>query len=181
MIKLTIIAKNGTTIQLDIPTDGTASFSVPLVSTAVSALTVDQVPLQQPPDAVVPPAQPAGPAPAPDEREPEVAVQPEEAQSVDEINLETFEFPVDGGGTYVVGKALLKDFLFVFSEPHVRMEFVKARSWLLANPTKMKTARGMGRYLNAWLHRTAGVSKAPIKERVQTTFATSGNQISSGW
>lgn len=179
MIKLTITAKNGTTISLEIPTDG--SVTLPLTPSAVSTFTVDKTPLQRVSEPSVEPVATPATEPELEDSSTVTPIEPDEPKSVDDINLETFEFPVEGGGTYVVGKPLLRDFLFVFSEPHVRMEFAKARSWLLANPTKMKTARGMGRYLNAWLHRTAGVAKAPIKERVQTTFATNGNQVSSGW
>jgi hypothetical protein len=77
---------------------------------------------------------------------------------------------------------LVRDFILAFGEEHVRREFLKARSWLTANPEKRKTRRGMSRYLNSWLCHQAGMKRTPIKETTKTdSLLSNGNTKSEGW
>lgn len=178
MIKITVTAQNGTTVQLEIPTDGAALITTPCTPVAVSTLKLEQIPI---PEAAKPQEQKS----APQEPEPALQLQlepdpqPEQPGRPDDIS--NFQFPCENGGFYVAPPTLVRDFTLAFGETHVRTEFLKARSWLTANPRQRKTQRGMGRFLNAWLCRNAGVAKTPIRARAQTTFSTDGNQVSEGW
>ncbi len=102
-------------------------------------------------------------------------------KQLDQVDLEKFEFTTDSEQSWFASKSLISDFILAFSKEHVAMEFVKARLWLNANPSRRKTARGMGRFLNGWLCRTAGMARQPLKQRVATTFSTDGIQTSEGW
>lgn len=102
--------------------------------------------------------------------------EPEKTSGLDQV-----EFPTDGDGIFRASPALVTDFVTAFGEEHVKTEFQKAKCWLLTNPTKRKTQRGMGRFLNAWLCRQAGMQKTPIKQIVQKSFNTNGKQDSQGW
>jgi hypothetical protein len=178
MIKITVTAQNGTTVQLEIPTDGTTSITTPCAPVAVSTLKLEQIPI---PEAAKPQEQdPAPQEPEPVKQfEPELEPQPEQPERPDDIN--NFQFPCENGGFYVAPPTLVRDFLLAFGETHVRTEFLKARSFLIDNPRELKTQRGMGRFLNARLCRNAGVAKTPIRARAQTTLTTDGNQVSEGW
>lgn len=178
MIKITVTAQNGTTVQLEIPTDGAAPITTPCTPVAVSTLKLEQIPI---PEAVKPQEQeltPQEPEPV-KQPEPEPEPQPEQPERPDDIS--NFQFPCENGGFYVAPPTLVRDFTLAFGETHVRTEFLKARFSLTANPRQRKTQRGMGRFLNDWLCRNAGVAKTPIRARAQTTFSTDGNQVSEGW
>lgn len=97
--------------------------------------------------------------------------------------LDLFQFPCESG-IYVPPMQLTRDFVLAFGEEHTTREFLKARSWLIANPTNRKTQRGMGRFLNAWLCREAGMKRTPIKESKvlkSDSLLSNGTENSQGW
>ena len=97
--------------------------------------------------------------------------------------LDLFQFPCKTG-IYTPPMKLTRDFVLAFGEEHVTKEFLKARSWLIANPTKLKTQRGMGRYLNAWLCHEAGMKRTAIKEAKSPKIDSllhNGTEDSQGW
>jgi len=97
--------------------------------------------------------------------------------------LDLFQFPCENG-IYVPPMQLTRDFVLAFGEEHTTREFLKARSWLIANPTNRKTQRGMGRFLNAWLCREAGMKRTPIKEsktQKSDSLLSNGTENSQGW
>ena len=99
-----------------------------------------------------------------------------------ETPLDGFEFPCQNNGLYVPPMPLVRDFILAFGEEHVRVEFLKARSWLTANPEKRKTYRGMGRYLNTWLCHNSGVKRTSVKQLLQTkSLISNGKQTQEGW
>jgi hypothetical protein len=104
-----------------------------------------------------------------------------------ETALDMFQFPCENG-IYVPPMQLTRDFVLAFGEEHVTKEFLKARSWLIANSTNRKTQRGMGRFLNAWLCREAGMKRISVKEAATVKAAAksgslldNGNETSQGW
>lgn len=60
------------------------------------------------------------------------------------------EFPLKSG-RYSVPTALIESLEAAYGRLLVWDEFPKACMWLIANPRRMKTERGMPRFLNAWL------------------------------
>lgn len=62
------------------------------------------------------------------------------------------ELPLRGNGMYSVPTELVQK-LKDFYGPGIYVEFQKAALWLLTNPTKRKTERGMPKFLNAWMGR----------------------------
>lgn len=181
MIKLTITTKNGATVSLDIPDD--------------ESLDISKV-LEQKPEGVQDWLK-GSPEPSPLEQklaeqivEEVIEVQKSETQVFDldhtvETALDQFQFPTQGGGIYTPPMQLTRDFVMAFGEEHVTKEFLKARSWLLANPEKRKTLRGMGRYLNSWLCHEAGMKRTAIKkvaaEPKTGSLLDNGNTDSQGW
>ena len=97
--------------------------------------------------------------------------------------LDLFQFPCQSG-IYTPQMELTRDFVLAFGEDHVTKEFLKARSWLLVNPEKRKTQRGMGRFLNAWLCREAGMKRIAVKDiKSQKTdsLLSNGTENTQGW
>ena len=79
---------------------------------------------------------------------------------------------------------LTKDFVLAFGNDHVSKEFLKARLWLCANTEKRKTQRGMGRFLNAWLCREAGMKRSAVVSVVAAksgSLLDNGTENSQGW
>jgi hypothetical protein len=179
MIKLTITTKGGTTVSLDIPDSEEVLFEQaveraveqvqvpePAREEVVASTSVDEVLEQQPEQ----------------EPEPELEPNPFDYYATIDTSLDSFQFPCQDKSMYCPPMPLVRDFILAFGEEHVRREFLKARSWLVANPEKRKTQRGMSRYLNAWLCRQAGMKRTPIKETTKTdSLLSNGNTASEGW
>ena len=67
-----------------------------------------------------------------------------------------FTFPVKGNLLYTLLDAQLATFKKNYKGLDVEAELGKAAAWCVANIGKRKTARGMPRFLNAWLSRAHG-------------------------
>lgn len=182
MIKLTITTKGGTTVSLDIPD-------------ADIDLTQVLRPVEE--------AQPwisGSPEPQPEEQKlaEEIVEQiveqqteePKQEPSIFDLDhtvdtaLDQFQFPCKDGSVYTPAMELTRDFVMAFGEEHVTKEFLKARSWLIANPEKRKTLRGMGRYLNTWLCHQAGMKRTSVKEAIKTktgSLLDEGTTDHQGW
>lgn len=119
------------------------------------------------------------------EQQPEIEDEPNpfDYYATIDTSLDSFQFPCQDKSMYCPPMPLVRDFILAFGEEHVRREFLKARSWLVANPEKRKTQRGMSRYLNAWLCRQAGMERTPLKSIASKTdsLLSNGNAVSEGW
>ena len=76
-------------------------------------------------------------------------------------------FPVNGKpGEWELRQALMDEFSGCYSGIDVLGECRKARAWIVSNPTKRKTARGMAAFLNRWISKAIdsprgnGIAKA---------------------
>jgi hypothetical protein len=67
--------------------------------------------------------------------------------------------------------SLHRRFVAAFPGVDVPAEYLKADSWLAANPTKRKTPRGMPKFLNGWMERAQNRGGAPNGSR----------DVSRGW
>ncbi len=63
------------------------------------------------------------------------------------------DFLLRSGHTWTLLGDTLSDYQSTFRRVAVVSELRKAQLWLVANPARRKTARGMPRFLNAWLAR----------------------------
>jgi len=63
-------------------------------------------------------------------------------------------FPLKDGGEYLLTAAKLAEYQSNFPLMDVEQELRIARQWLLDNPERRKTERGMLRFLTGWLIRT---------------------------
>ena len=96
-------------------------------------------------------------------------------------DITAFLFPCEDGYEWSCSRDLARDFLTAFGRDHVEKEFLKARMWLLANPERRKTRRGMGRFLQSWLCRQQNIPRQPIKTLVQDSLLADGNKTLNGW
>jgi hypothetical protein len=89
------------------------------------------------------------------------------------------QFPCQDG-IYALPPNLYSDFCSAFGQTMVDRELTLACLWLKSNPTKLKTRRGMSRYLNAWLCRAQGEKRQPIKGRSGSLLDCT-NTSQKGW
>lgn len=98
-------------------------------------------------------------------------------------NLTDLKFPCENG-VYSPPAVLCRDFVAAFGESFVRTEFAKARAWLMANPSRRKTVRGCGRYLNSWLSSAGSRPRQNIKiaaKEAAVGLLAEGKETSDGW
>ena len=178
MIKLTITTKGGTTVSLDIPDTDDIVFQQAVEQIQVPEAAREEIVASTSVNEVL-----AQASEEPAEQQPEPEPAPFDYDATVETSLDAFQFPCQDKSMYCPPLPLVRDFILAFGEEHVQREFLKARSWLTANPEKRKTQRGMSRYLNAWLCRNAGMKRTPIKAVAPKTdsLLSNGNDSSEGW
>lgn len=64
-----------------------------------------------------------------------------------------FDLPCTSGQTYRLPESLYASMVKAYPGISVMSELEKARVWLLANRTQMKTVKGVPRFLNSWMSR----------------------------
>ena len=78
-------------------------------------------------------------------------------------------------GTYNIGPGLVAHYRVTYPRLDIDDEFTRVAMWLLANPSKRKTANGMPRFLVAWLNRSlADRQRRPVWYTEPTYTAESG-------
>lgn len=65
--------------------------------------------------------------------------------------MTVFDLPLIGGKEYGVPQKLYDEYIKAYPGVSVMDELAKMRTWLLSNPTRMKTAKGLPRFVNSWL------------------------------
>lgn len=79
------------------------------------------------------------------------------------------------GEQYPVTQSQVDDWQAVYPAVNVLQEVKKAKAWILANPSKAKTYRGMAKFLNGWMSRQqdkggSGPSQPPTRTRKDFPF-----------
>ena len=67
--------------------------------------------------------------------------------------------PVKGGDKFPVTKEFYQKAKDTYKNVDVKQQLMEMDMWLVSNPSKQKTKRGMTKFINGWLSRS---SKAPI-------------------
>ena len=72
------------------------------------------------------------------------------------------EFQVSGKpNVWYLKRSKMQEWVKVYGEQcDVRAELIKAKQWMIDNPARRKTARGMTAYLNGWLQRAINTNRA---------------------
>lgn len=95
-------------------------------------------------------------------------------QATAEIELTDIAIPLADGGDHIVTLAELAEYEQAYPAIDVPGELRKARAWCVANPGQRKSRRGVGRFVNSWLARTAERTKpaqsAPKPQRKELTL-----------
>ncbi|MBI4370400.1 MAG: hypothetical protein HY547_09250 [Elusimicrobia bacterium] len=61
--------------------------------------------------------------------------------------------PIVGGKEVPVLKAYADEWAKAYPNVNIQQELLKIRAWLVSNPTKRKTQKGLPRFINSWLAR----------------------------
>src|ERR1039457_3148942 len=64
---------------------------------------------------------------------------------------EVASLPLANGREYPIYEKLVDVYKAAYPGVDIMAEFPKIRAWLVSNPTKRKTFRGMSRFINNWL------------------------------
>lgn len=77
-----------------------------------------------------------------------------------EVPASVFDLPLPGKqGEWQVPQTLYEQLLPLYPSVSVMGEFAKMRGWLLTNPTKRKTARGLPAFIGNWLNKSQNAPK----------------------
>lgn len=82
-------------------------------------------------------------------------------------------FPTKAGDFHSIDESFVSELKNSFPHLDVEQQLKQARTWLVANPSRAKTARGMPRFLNGWMsnqrpsaqvHRIGGTQRPPVNQ-----------------
>jgi len=83
-----------------------------------------------------------------------------------EAKTSVIEFPTRRGEIYTPDESFVAELRSAYPRIDVRHQLKISRLWLIANPSKQKTLRGMPKYLNGWMSRQKPTAEIhPIKSR----------------
>lgn len=72
------------------------------------------------------------------------------------------KLPVSTGDQWSIDQSYLSEMSTCYPHVDIEAELLKMRAWLISNPSRRKTNRGMKRFINSWL------SRAPRKDNRDT-------------
>ncbi len=74
------------------------------------------------------------------------------------------EFPISGEpNIWYLKKSKMQEWTKVYGQQcDVRSELIKAKQWLIDNPVRRKTTKGMTRFLNTWLQNAINSNRAAL-------------------
>jgi hypothetical protein len=104
-------------------------------------------------------------------------------ERLDTQNIFTITFDCKNG-CYCPPTKLTKIYIEQYGEQTVLQEYLQAQAWLLANPTRMKTIKGTGRFLNSWLRRARKFAMQNVPARVHQkadNLLSNANTQTEGW
>jgi len=79
--------------------------------------------------------------------------EPEKSAPVADASPTVIELPCVSGEPYPISEADVAEWRSAFPAVDVRQQLAAARQWLIANPTRRKTRRGMRKFVVSWLDR----------------------------
>ena len=85
-----------------------------------------------------------------------VSSEPKEPSTPTRLSL-----PVVGGGFWTPTEQFLAAWRDAYPATSPEAELLRMKAWLIANPTRGKTARGISRFASAWLARSQDSGKQP--------------------
>lgn len=80
------------------------------------------------------------------------------------------DFPTKCGKGYKLSPAFVAELISAYPGLDVAQELQRARLWLIANPAKRKTVRGMSKFLNGWMGRQKPASTGKNTKSRHTGF-----------
>lgn len=74
------------------------------------------------------------------------------------VQQSEFFYLLRSNGQWELSKDKIEDLKKAYLDKDVEAELLKAKQWLIDNPAKRKTAKGMSRFLSGWLNRAKAES-----------------------
>lgn len=109
---------------------------------------------------------PPSPSPSPIDKE-----EPNGSSSVGETGG-GIRLPVDGGGDWIATGDMVREWRETYPTLDIQAQMRRARQWLLDNPSRQKTKRGMRRFMGSWLATAANnASTQTTKKTTSKTLA----------
>lgn len=88
----------------------------------------------------------------------------------DRLDKCIYSLPLKNGTEYEVTETYVNDLKSAYPNKDLDNEFNRMRAWLISNPSKQKTSRGIKRFINGWLSRDT--KKASDYEEVLPSWMT---------
>lgn len=91
--------------------------------------------------------------------------EPEKSAPDAKVSPTAIELPSVSGEPYPISEADVAEWHSAFPAVDVRQQLSAMRQWLIANPTRRKTRKGMRRFVVAWLDRKQNSAHSPPAQR----------------
>ena len=91
------------------------------------------------------------------------------------VSHDSISLPCEDGSEFVYEQKFLDAAKTAYPLIEISSQAAKARAWLEANPSRLKTRRGMTKFFNGWLSRAQG--DAEKRRPVDAAVVTTGRDI----
>ena len=91
--------------------------------------------------------------------------EPEKSAPAADASPTVIELPCVSGETYPISEADVAEWRSAFPAVDIRQQLAAARQWLIANPTRRKTRRGIRKFVVSWLDRRQNAAHSPPAQR----------------
>lgn len=96
---------------------------------------------------------------------PDSGYQSESSSSADDSLEELEALPLQDGTEYIAKDDFVAEMARLYPQANLAKEFKGMRAWLIANPAKKKTRRGMTKFINGWLSKAKPTAQIHRFER----------------
>lgn len=103
-----------------------------------------------------------------------------ESNCLEQVSTDVFiELPLNDGSCYQVSSTEVTQMKELYPNVDVEQEYRNMKGWLIGNPTKKKTRRGIGKFINNWLSRNQDSNKGGSNTSTPPTKPTGAS--SGSW
>ena len=100
--------------------------------------------------------------------EKDVCTEPLVQSAKEPIEPPVIQLPLNDKSLYDITQIMIDEYAELYPNVDILSELIKMKGWLIANPTRRKTKRGIARFINSWLSKEQDSSKNQFQHQEST-------------
>ena len=100
--------------------------------------------------------------------EKDVCTEPLVQSAKEPIEPPVIQLPLNDKSLYDITQIMIDEYAELYPNVDILSELRKMKGWLIANPTRRKTKRGIARFINSWISKEQDSSKNQFQHQEST-------------